>query len=173
MLVLAMVLAAAAMPWVLERVRDERLAVPASLSQAAPGQAAEPADAAGPPRPPEAPSTAQIEAARSAQIEAARIQQRNLGAATTYPPRPARLTADGERVAPFHGFGLSIESIPAGARVRLDGSDVGETPILTSVDCAPGRDVEVGLERPGFRPLRRTVRCRADALLELTLTLEP
>ena len=68
-----------------------------------------------PPRHPESPTTAEIEAARAAEVDAGRIQQRNLAGAATFAPREATATADGERVAPFHGFGLSIESTPAGA----------------------------------------------------------
>jgi hypothetical protein len=74
-------------------------------------------------------------------------------------------------VAPFEGFGLSVESRPAGARVLVDGRDAGETPIVTTVDCAPGQPVEVRVERRGFRSARREVRCRADALLELSFPL--
>jgi PEGA domain len=171
MLALPLVLSAAAMPWVLEKLRAERRAVPASLTRSSPDGAAGPDGATEPPRHPEAPSTAEIETARAAEIDAGRIQQRNLAGSVTFAPRGASTAADGERVAPFQGFGLSIESTPAGARVRVGGSDVGETPILTTVDCAPGRDVEVQVEKRGFRPVRRTVRCRADALLELSVPL--
>jgi hypothetical protein len=154
-LVLPLVLSAAAMPWVLEKFRH----------------GAGPAGAPEAPHHPEAPTTAEIEAARAAEVDAGRIRQRNLAGSVTFAPRGASTTADGERVAPFQGFGLSIESTPAGARVRVGGSDVGETPILTTVDCAPGRDVEVQVEKRGFRPVHRTVRCRADALLELSVAL--
>ncbi len=171
LLVAPLVLAAAAMPWVLERLRTGRPAIPAGLSLAAPDGAAGPAGAPAPPRLPEAPSPAQIEAAGAAGLEAARLQQRNLAASTTFAPRQARATADGERVAPFVGFGLSVESTPPGARVLVDGSEVGETPIVTTVDCAPGQEVEVRVERRGFRLERRSVRCRADALLELSFAL--
>ena len=170
-LVAPLILAAVAMPWVLERLRTERRGVTATLRGAAPESAAGPTAPAEPPRRPEAPTTAQIEAARAAEVEAARLQQRHLEGATTFAPRQARTTADGERVAPFQGFGLSVESSPAGARVSVDGSEVGETPIVTTVDCAPGHEVEVVVVKRGFRPQRRTVRCRADALLELSLPL--
>jgi hypothetical protein len=74
-------------------------------------------------------------------------------------------------VAPFQGFGLSVESSPSGARLLVDGRDVGETPIVATVDCAPGQEVEVRVERRGFRPERRAVRCRSDALLELSVPM--
>ena len=171
LLVLPLVVAAAAMPWVLEQLRAARRAVPATFSHAPPDEPRGSTGTPEPPRHPEAPTTAEIEAARAAEIEAARIQRRNLADATTYAPRDAAPTPDGERVAPFQGFGLSIDSTPPGARVRVAGREVGATPIVASVDCAPGRAVEVVVEKQGFRPARRTVRCRADALLELTVPL--
>jgi hypothetical protein len=175
MLVLPLILAAAAMPWLLERFRTQRRALPTAppglLSRAEPDGAAGPATAPEPPRHPEQASAAEISAARSTQVEAARLQQRNLAGATVLAPRQAITTAGGERVAPFQGFGLSVTSTPAGARVLVGGSEVGETPIVTSVDCEPGREVEVRLERRGYRPERRAVRCRTDALLELSVPL--
>jgi len=173
LLVLPLILAAIAIPRVLERLRTTRQAVPAALASAARSGAgaAEPAAAPEPPRHPEAPSTGEIEAARAAEVEATRLKQRHLAASTTITPREAVVTADGEKVAPFQGFGLSVDSSPPGARVLVGGKEVGETPIVTSVDCAPGDAVEVGVEKRGLRPVRRTVRCRADALLELRFTL--
>jgi len=171
LLVLPLILAAIAIPRVLERLKTTRPAVPAALAGAAKAGAAEPTTVPEPPRHPEAPSTGEIEAARAAEVEAARLKQRHLAASSIITPREAVTTADGEKVAPFQGFGLSIESTPAGARVLVGGKEVGETPIVTSVDCAPGDAVEVGVEKRGLRPARRTVRCRADALLELRVTL--
>jgi len=170
-LALPLILSAAAMPWVLEKLRVERRALPAALSRAGPDDAARSIDVPPPPRHPETPSVAEIEAARETQVDAARLQRRNLERSTTYAPREARTTADGERVAPFQGFGLSIESTPAGASVLVGGRDIGETPVVTTVDCIPGQEVEVRLEKRGFRPARRAVRCRADALLELSVPL--
>jgi hypothetical protein len=173
LLVLPLVLAAVAIPRVLERLKTTRQAVPAALAGTAttPSGATGPAAAPEPPRHPEAPSTREIEAARAAEVEAARLKQRHLAASSTITPREAVVTADGERVAPFQGFGLSVDSSPSGARVLVGGKEVGETPIVTSVDCAPGEEVEVGVEKRGLRPAHRTVRCRADALLELRVTL--
>jgi len=173
LLVLPLILAAIAIPRVLERLETTRRAAPAALAGAAtatPG-AAESSAVAGPPRHAEAPSPGEIEAARAAEVEAARLKQRHLAASSTITPRESVTTADGEKVAPFQGFGLSIESAPAGARVLVGGREVGETPIVTSVDCAPGDEVEIGVEKRGLRPAHRTVRCRADALLELRVTL--
>jgi hypothetical protein len=74
-------------------------------------------------------------------------------------------------VAPFQGFGLSIDTTPAGARVLIGGVEAGETPLVAGVDCAPGAEVAVAVELRGYRTVRRTVRCRADALLELAFKL--
>lgn len=171
MLALPLVLSAAALPWVLQKLRPARQAVALTPSRVDPDGTAGPAGATEPARHPEAPTTAEIEAAREAEIDAGRLQQRNLDGAVTFAPRGASTTAEGERVAPFHGFGLSIESTPPGASVRVGGLGVGETPIVTTVDCAPGREVEVRVEKRGFRPVRRAVRCRTDALLELSIAL--
>jgi hypothetical protein len=171
LLVAPLVLAAAAMPWVLEKLRTDRRALSAALPRPVTDGTTAPPGAPEPPRIPDGPSAAQIDAATAAGLEAARLQQRGLAGATTFAPRQARTTAEGERVAPFQGFGLSVESSPSGARLLVDGRDVGETPIVTTVDCAPGQEVEVRVERRGHRAERRAVRCRADALLELSVTL--
>ena len=86
-------------------------------------------------------------------------------------PRDDRLdAATGERVAPFHGFGLQVDSVPAGARAIVDGEDKGTTPLLTTVDCRPGDEVSVELDRAGERGRART-RCRADTLVKLRVSL--
>jgi len=168
LLLVPVVLSAAAMPWVLGHLRTGR----GGLGGGSLGGAV--ADSESPPeqpRHPEAPTAAEIEAATTSSIEAARLQQRNLESAEMYAPRGAKTTASGERLAPFQGFGLSIGTTPLGARVLVDGNDVGESPIVTTVDCEPGQDVEVVVEKRGFRSERRNVRCRVDALLELSVAL--
>jgi hypothetical protein len=55
--------------------------------------------------------------------------------------------------------------------VEVDGREVGETPIVTTVSCEPGQPVRVMVSRRGYRPAHREVRCRADALLELSVPL--
>jgi hypothetical protein len=47
---------------------------------------------------------------------------------------------------------LAIESDPAGAKVIVDGEDVGTTPFLGSNNVAPGKDAEVRVELPGYKP---------------------
>jgi hypothetical protein len=124
-------------------------------------------------RRPEAPTASEIEVATKSGIDAARLQERNIASSTFFAPREARVGAEGERLIPFRGFGVSVGSTPGGARVIVSGREVGETPIVASVDCEPGLDVEVRLEKAGFRMVRRVLRCRADALLELSVTLRP
>lgn len=116
------------------------------------------------------PTIEQIEASRASDEAAARAL-RGWQKVEVLAPREAKAGPDGELVAPFQGFGLSIESTPAGATVRVAGQDLGETPLLTSVNCQPGEPVEVRVERRPLRPQVRTVRCRADALVTVRVTL--
>jgi hypothetical protein len=97
--------------------------------------------------------------------------QRDLRGHATLAPREARADASGERVAPFHGFGVSVDSVPAGARVVADGAELGETPLTASVACQPGAPVALRVEKKGFRPWSRETRCRGDALVVLEARL--
>ncbi len=112
-------------------------------------------------------------AARAASEELARLEARNWSRAQVLSPGPElRDPATGEVTSPFHGFAISVDSSPSGARVLVDGGENGETPLAASLDCEPGRDVEVRVEKAGYRPLRRAVRCRADTLVRLEVRLE-
>ena len=88
-------------------------------------------------------------------------------------PREAQVDpATGEQVTPFAGgFALSVDSRPAGARVLVNGADMGETPLLAGVECRPGDVLEVRLEKRGLRPATRTTRCRKDAVVRLEFEL--
>jgi hypothetical protein len=156
-LALPLVLSAAAMPWMLERLRASRGAFPAAASE--------------PVRRPELPSSSEIEAATKSVSAAARMEERAMAGAAFYAPREAKVAADGRRVAPFYGFGLSVESAPNGATVKVAGRDVGETPIVTTVDCDLGQEIEVSVEKPGYRSIRRAVPCRENALVEVSFKL--
>ncbi|BDG09527.1 PEGA domain-containing protein [Anaeromyxobacter paludicola] len=90
---------------------------------------------------------------------------------TIAPRSEQRDPATGEVTLPFHGFGLSVDSTPPGARVLVDGRDLGETPLLASVTCAPGAQVEVRVEKPPLAAARRTTTCRSDTLVKLAVTL--
>jgi hypothetical protein len=117
------------------------------------------------------PSTAEIEASRAAEEARARAQQ-GWGRAEIMAPRQASRDADGDLVAPFTGFGLSVESTPAGATVRVDGRDLGETPLVATVDCRPGATLLVRVEKRPHRPAERKVRCRRDALVTVPVALQ-
>ncbi len=86
-------------------------------------------------------------------------------------PRESTPNADGERTRWFQGFGLSVETTPRGAEVLVDGESKGETPLVTGVDCQPGDEVRVEVRRAGQPARARTVRCRKDQLVELTVDL--
>jgi hypothetical protein len=79
--------------------------------------------------------------------------------------------ATGEVTAPFQGFAVSVDSEPEGARVLVDGVEVGETPIVASVGCSPGVSVEVRVEKRPYRARRLVTSCRADTLVRLSATL--
>jgi hypothetical protein len=87
-------------------------------------------------------------------------------------PLKTEKTAAGEETSPFNGFALSVESEPPGAVVSVAGKVRGEAPVLASVDCRAPEKIEIRAEKPGFRPSRRQVACRADTLVKLTLQLE-
>jgi PEGA domain len=90
---------------------------------------------------------------------------------TLLQPVGASGTGDQERVAPFSGFALQIETEPPGAVVEVDGVVRGESPVFTGVDCAPGAKVVVRVRAPGRAPAERVTACRANALVGLTLRL--
>jgi hypothetical protein len=86
-------------------------------------------------------------------------------------PRSERLDAStGERVLPFHGFGLQVDTTPDGARVLVNGEEMGTSPLLTTVHCRPGEPVEVRAVR-GERSATASTRCREDALVKVALSL--
>jgi hypothetical protein len=123
-----------------------------------------------PPKPPESPTPEQIEKAREAQVALGRAQK-GWESVTVITPRAARVGEDGLETLPFEGFGLSVDSAPAGARVFAGADELGETPLLASVACAPGSDVKVRVEKPPLPAWERTVRCRADTLVKLSAKL--
>lgn len=78
----------------------------------------------------------------------------------------------GEETSPFTGFAVSIESDPPGAIVSIGGVVRGEAPVLSNVGCRGSEKVEIRAVKPGFRPVRRALSCRADTLVKVTLHLE-
>jgi hypothetical protein len=98
--------------------------------------------------------------------------ERKWGESTAIVPSESVPDASGERVRWFQGFGLSVESRPAGASVLVNGRDLGRTPLVTSVECDPGDPVRVELRKPPRHAALRTLRCRKDQLVELTFDLK-
>jgi hypothetical protein len=83
-------------------------------------------------------------------------------------------TAEGgsaERVTPFEGFALHVESHPDGARVTADDRLLGTTPIAVGFDCTPGEDVHLRIERPPFHSVKRATKCRENALVTIEVSL--
>jgi hypothetical protein len=120
----------------------------------------------------EPPTQAELDAAARAERDLARAEARTLERATVLAPEEGRLDpASGEAVRRFQGFGLSVETAPPGATVRVNGQELGETPLVASVDCLPGQPVEVRVAAAGRREARRTTTCRANALVELRFEL--
>jgi hypothetical protein len=103
--------------------------------------------------------------------ELARTERRTWEGVTYLAPAAARRDDAGEVTSRFEGFGISVETEPSGARVMLDGADLGETPLVASVGCTPGEVVRVRLERPPLRPQERTTTCRENTLVELSAKL--
>jgi hypothetical protein len=118
----------------------------------------------------EGPTVEQIEAWRAASEEQLRAE-RGWRKVEFMAPRAEPVEPNGERVVPFEGFGLSLDSTPPGAKVTIDGRVLGVTPLVTSLTCRPGDAIaiEVSLQPHGTQ--RRQVRCRADALVSLTIPL--
>lgn len=113
----------------------------------------------------------ELAAARDAERKLARVE-RSWEKSTVLVPREGTVGANGEKTRWFQGFGLSVESRPRGARVVVNGEARGETPLVTSVDCEPGDEVEVEVSLAGHRARRHLTTCRKDLLVELALELE-
>jgi PEGA domain len=106
-----------------------------------------------------------------AKLELAAARRAWQGAAVLA-PHEERTDASGQPVRWFQGFGISVESTPGGARVLVNGQDLGETPLVASVSCSPGDPVEIELRKPRFAAQRRTTTCRVDALVGVAVALE-
>ncbi len=87
------------------------------------------------------------------------------------PIQPRADAQTGERVAPFSGFAVSVETDPPGAVVSVAGVPRGEAPVLAGIDCAPGDPVEISAQKKGFALAQTATTCRRDALVKLTVRL--
>ncbi len=148
LLLLVVIAVAGAAPWLLGRFR--------STSPQAPGD-----------RPP---TDEEIRASSRADARLAEAQ-RAWDKSTSIAPNEARTEPTGERVRWFQGFGVSVESVPAGATVLVNGEERGETPLTTSVVCNPGETVRLEVRKQGLRTVKRSTRCREDQLVELSVQL--
>jgi len=149
LLLLALLAVAGAAPWAIDKLRW-RSAAPV------PGD-----------RPP---TEEELRASSEADARLADVEHAWQGS-TSISATDASLDASGERVRWFQGFGVSVESVPAGATVVVNGEERGETPITTSVECKPGEPVRVEIRKQGLRAVRRSTRCRQDQLVELAVQL--
>lgn len=150
LLLAPLVLLALATPWLLRSLR--------------------PAEPPPPPPREKAPTEEQLSEARRAERRLADARKGWEGS-TVIAGKDAVQDASGERVRWFQGFGVSVESRPSGARVRVDGEELGETPLTASIACEPGAPVVVELRKGPGAPVHRTTRCRKDQLVELTVDL--
>jgi hypothetical protein len=102
--------------------------------------------------------------------ELAGLQESWIGS-HSYAPRSDRIDPEtGERVGPFEGFGLTVDTEPPGASILVNGEDKGTSPLLTTVDCAPGQEIRVEARRGPLRG-RTVTRCRADQVARLRMKL--
>ena len=119
------------------------------------------------------PTAEELREAARAERALGRVEADALRHSTAIVPEDAHEDGTGERVRRFEGFGVSVESVPAGAWVRAGGEELGITPLVASVPCTPGAPIVLEIGRAGLRTVRRTVSCREDVLVELSVTLKP
>jgi hypothetical protein len=141
----------------------------AAAARAVTGASAEPP--APPEKRPDAPTIEQIEARRAAEENLAEAQK-GWQKVEVMAPRDGRKEGEDERVLPFQGFGLSVDSTPAGAAVTVDGNPVGVTPVLTSLKCKAGDPIAIELSLPRRGVRKRQVRCRTDQFVSLTVAFD-
>jgi hypothetical protein len=81
-----------------------------------------------------------------------------------------RLSLDLVPIEPPQGQ-LRLDANVEGATVRVDGRTVGTTPLESTAVVEAGEHV-VTVERPGYDPIRRTIRVPDEGTAELEVTLE-
>jgi TonB family protein len=108
------------------------------------------------------PGTHEIRATLEGHLDAVRSVEVSAGGA------PRDLLLELRSVAPTSGL-LSVASEPQGARVVVDGRDVGETP--QALELEPGEH-SVSIEKAGHRPWSGQLTVEAGVTTELSRTLE-
>ncbi len=83
---------------------------------------------------------------------------------------PAQPDADTPQAEP-QLVQLIIKSSPSGAKLRMNGKLVGETPFITSV--APETTLSIDANKPGYRSVSRKVTVSADMSISLKLDEQP
>ncbi|MHB8874379.1 MAG: protein kinase domain-containing protein [Myxococcaceae bacterium] len=76
-----------------------------------------------------------------------------------------------EAPAAPRAFKLALTSVPSGATVKLDGMELGKTPLDTNLQA--GRKGELTVEGPGLLTRRQALEMNADKQLELQLDRAP
>ena len=72
----------------------------------------------------------------------------------------------------FAGAILSLESQRSEASVQVYGRDLGETPIMVGLDCAPGDPVVITFSRRGFESMTHRTPCPRDAMVTVKARLK-
>ena len=76
------------------------------------------------------------------------------------------------RPAAAKGFMVRVVSEPQGARVSIDGSARGTTPLFANVACEEAQEVAVVVEKENHPRWRRVVPCRLGGELTIRARLE-
>lgn len=76
-----------------------------------------------------------------------------------------------EQRSAFQGALLMLESQPAGATVRVNNVNQGETPVTVGLDCVPGRTLVITYSLRGFEGTTHRTSCPRDALVTVKAQL--
>ncbi len=108
---------------------------------------------------------------RPSLVDLARTERAGWENAQVLAPADDPAPQGGEQLLPFERFGIAADSEPPGAEVRVGGRLLGQTPVMTAVECTPGERLAVRFRLAG-RPARElATTCRADGLVKLRAKL--
>lgn len=86
---------------------------------------------------------------------------------------PMHREVDSERSELLSKVGrITVISTPLRAQVLIDGTPIGETPLMSAHPVDPGEH-HITVEKKGYRPYRRQVSVASDTTLELQAKLRP